>query len=361
MAKKLAFDKGLFTVVLLLVGLGLVMVYSASAAIARESEPAMNPFLFKQAVAAGVGLVAMLAVMHIDYRVLKRPWVVYSGLLGVIALLVAVLFAPALNDTHRWLFVGGVSVQPSELAKLALVPFLAYQVERKSDRVNQPELLVPTVGVTALLAGLVLLEPHLSAALMLTVTAGLVLFLAGLSWRYLAYAATSLVALAGIAIWAEPYRRTRLLAFMNPEEDPLGSGFQATQSLIAVGSGGLLGQGLGESTQKLYFLPYPHTDYIYAILAEELGLVGALAVLVLFALFAWQGLRAGLGAPDLFGRYVAWGFTGLVVVQAFLHCSVALSVAPSTGIPLPFMTYGGSAMVTALVASGLVLNVSQHG
>ena len=361
MAKKLAFDKGLFTVVLLLVGMGLVMVYSASAAIARESEATVNPFLVKQAVAAAVGLVAMLVAMHVDYRVLKRPLVVYALLLGVVTLLVAVLFAPQLNQTHRWLFVGGVSIQPSELAKLVLVPYLAYQLERKQDRVDQPELLVPALGVTTLLAGLVLLEPHLSAALMLTVVAGLMLFLAGLSWRYLALAAGTLTALVAVAVWAEPYRRTRLLAFLNPEQDPLGSGFQATQSLIAVGSGGLFGQGLGESTQKLYFLPYPHTDYIYAILAEELGLVGALAVLALFGLFAWQGLRAGLGAPDAFGRYLAWGLTGLVVIQALLHCSVALSVAPSTGIPLPFMTYGGSALVAALVASGLVLNVSQHG
>ena len=361
MAKKLAFDKGLFTVVVLLVGLGLVMVYSASAAIARESGAAVNPFLVKQSLAAAVGFVAMLALMHVDYREWKRPWIVYSLLLVVVGLLVAVLFAPKLNETHRWLFVGGISIQPSELAKLALVPFLAYQIEKKADRVNQPELLVPALGAGSILAGLVLLEPHLSAAVMIAVTTGLMLFLAGLSWRYLAMAAGALLPLAGLAIWAEPYRRARLFAFLHPEEDPLGSGFQAMQSLIAVGSGGVLGQGLGESTQKLYFLPYPHTDYIYAILAEELGLIGAMSVLGLFGLFAWQGLRAGLHAPDLFGRYLAWGFTGLVVIQGLLHCSVALSVLPSTGIPLPFMTYGGSAMVTALVASGVVLNVSQHG
>ena len=361
MAKKLAFDKGLFTVIFLLLGLGLVMVYSASAAIARESGAPVNPFLVKQTIAATVGLLAMAVVMHLDYRKLKRPGVVYLLLGGTTALLVVVLFSPQLNDTHRWIFLGGVSVQPSELAKLALVPFLAYQLERKNDRIDQPELLVPVLGVTGLLAGLVLLEPHLSAALMLIATTGLLLFLAGLRWGYLVGAGLVGLPLTALAIWAEPYRQDRLLAFLNPESDPLGTGFQAMQSLIAVGSGGLLGRGLGESTQKLYFLPYPHTDYLYAILAEELGLIGALSVLVLFGLLAWLGLRAGLRAPDLFGRYLAWGFTGMLVIQALLHCSVALSVLPSTGIPLPFMTYGGSAMVTALVASGLILNVSQHG
>lgn len=360
MAKKLAFDRGLFAVVLLLVGIGLVMVYSASAAIARESGADWNPFLVKQTVAACAGLVLMATAMHVDYTLLKRPLVVYSLLGGVLLLLVVVLFGPALNQTNRWLFVGGVSIQPSELAKLALVPYIAYQLDRKEAKVNRPEVLIPTVGITLLMAGLVVLEPHLSAALVLVAACGLLLFLAGLSWRFLAGGALVGLPLIALAIWAEPYRRARLFSFLEPEKDPLGSGFQAMQSLIAVGSGGLLGQGLGHGGQKLYFLPYPHTDYIFSILAEELGFVGALAVLGLFAALAWRGLRAGLHAPDPLGRYLAWGFTGVLVLQAFLHCSVALALLPSTGIPMPFMTYGGSALVTALAASGVILNVSQH-
>jgi cell division protein FtsW len=360
-AKKLAFDRRLFSVVLVLVGVGLVMVYSASAGIARESGADWNPFLVKQTVAAVVGLMIMAVVMHVDYTLLKRPTVVYSLLLGVLALLIIVLFGPTLNQTHRWLFVGGISIQPSELAKLALVPYIAYQLDRKEARINQPEVLIPTVGATLLMAGLVVLEPHLSAALVLVTVCGLLLFLGGISWRYIAGGALVGVPLIALAVWIEPYRRARVFSFLEPEKDPLGGGFQAMQSLIAVGSGGLFGQGLGHGGQKLYFLPYPHTDYIYSILAEEMGLLGALVVLALFTLLAWCGLQAGSKAPDALGRYLAWGFTGVIVLQAFLHCSVALALLPPTGIPMPFMTYGGSAMVTALAASGVILNVSQHG
>ncbi|HVS03147.1 MAG TPA: putative lipid II flippase FtsW, partial [Thermoanaerobaculia bacterium] len=361
MAKKLAFDKLLFTAVMLLVGFGLVMVYSASAAIARESGAALNPFLVKQAAAAALGLALMALVMHLDYRALRRPAVIYGMLLAVLALLVAALFAPALNQTHRWVFVGGVSLQPSELAKLVLVAFLAYQIDRKADRVNQPELLIPALAVTGLLAGLVLLEPHLSAALVLGACCCLLLFLAGFSWRWMAIGAAVVAPVVAAAVWLVPYRRERFLTFLDPERDPLGSGFQVMQSLIAVGSGGVFGLGLGNGAQKLYFLPYPHTDFIFAIVAEELGLLGALLVLALFVVVGWRGVRAGLAAPDDFGRYLAWGLTGVLVLQALLHASVAVALIPSTGIPMPFMTYGGSALVAALVASGMILNVSQHG
>ena len=384
MAKKLAFDKVLFGAILLLVGFGLVMVYSASAAIAHESGARHNPFLVKQAFAAGLGLLLMLAVMHLDYRHLRQPWVVYPMLAGSLVLLVAVLFAPQLNQTHRWLFVGGLSLQPSELAKLALVVFLAYQLERKTEPVsheaepkartttgagrpaaarsgvNQPELLVPALGAAGLMSLLVLLEPHLSAALVLVAVTCLLLFLAGLAWRTVLTTAALAVPLVALAVWIEPYRRQRFLTYLDPERDPLGSGFQVMQSLIAVGSGGLFGQGLGHGAQKLYFLPYPHTDFIFAIVGEELGLIGSLGLLALFATVAWKGARAGLRAPDALGRYLAWGFTGLLMTQALLHCSVAVALLPSTGVPMPFLTYGGSALVTSLVGSGVVLNVSQH-
>src|SRR5581483_9484677 len=196
------------------------------------------------------------------------------------------------------------------------------------------------------------LEPHLSAALVLGGVTCLLLFLAGLSWRYIGVALAIALPMIALAVWIAPYRRQRFLTFLDPERDPLGSAYQVVQSLIAVGSGGVLGRGLGHGAQKLYFLPYPHTDFIFSIVGEELGLVGALA---------WKGAQAGLRAPDAFGRYLAWGLTGTLVLQAFLHVSVATAMLPSTGVPMPFLTYGGSALVTALVASGLVLNVSQHG
>ena len=360
MAKKLAFDKLLFGTVLLLVGFGLVMVYSASAAIARESGATWNPFLVKQTLAAALGLLLMLAVMHLDYRKLREPWLVYLLLAGCLALLVAVLFAPALNNTHRWIFLAGVSLQPSELAKLGLVVFLAYQLERKPDRVNRPELLVPALGAAGLCALLVLLEPHLSAALVLCGVTCLLLFLAGLSWRAIGLALGAVVPLLALAVWLVPYRRERFLTYLDPERDPLGSGFQAVQSLIAVGSGGVIGQGLGHGAQKLYFLPYPHTDFIFAIVAEEFGLIGAVGMILLFVLLGLIGIRAAMRAPDALGMLLAAGVTSWFVVQAFVNIGAVIGVLPITGVPLPFVSFGGSSLVVTMAAPGIILNIARQ-
>ena len=416
MAKKLAFDKVLFTVVVLLVGLGLAMVFSASAAIARDAGHRLNPFLVKQAMAALLGGGAMVAAMHFDYRRLRHPAVVY-GLFGLcVVLLVAVLFSPEVNGSRRWFFLGPLSFQPSELAKLSLVLFLAYQVERRTGRAGgvrtgvarggsalgrsgelpppgspprvatghgrrplvrrtrpladpraagrpgRPrDLVVPcAVGVT-LLAGLVLVGRDLGTSLLLAGVAALVLLLAGIPWRFLIGGGVAFLPLLWFLIISVPYRRERLFAFLEPEKDPLGSGFQTLQSLIAVGSGGVFGLGPGESVQKLHFLPYPYSDFIFAIVAEELGLIGALSLLALFGLFLWRGARAGLRAPERFGRHLAWGLTGMIVLQALLNLSVATALLPTTGIPLPFISYGGSSMVTTLTACGVLLNLSQHG
>ena len=366
MAKKLAVDKVLFTTVVLLLSFGLVMVFSASAALARGSSAggsgnsAGNPFLVKQAVAAGLGLVLMITLMYVDYRHLRRPAVVYT-LLGLeMMLLTLVLFAPELNSTRRWLFVAGVSVQPSELAKLALIPFLAYLIEKREEQVNGPAFLFPAALGTALLAGLILLQPDMGTAVLLGATAFLMAFLAGLSWRYLAGALALVPPLIAALVWMEPYRRERLFAFIDPEKDPLGSGFQALQSLIAVGSGGVFGLGAGKSVQKLYFLPHPESDFIFSIVAEELGMLGALAVVAAFGVLAWRGVRAGLRAPDTFGRYLGWGLTGVLVLQALLNISVTVALLPTKGIPLPFISYGGSSLVVSLCACGVLLNVSQH-
>ncbi|MEM7048555.1 MAG: putative lipid II flippase FtsW [Acidobacteriota bacterium] len=360
MAKKLAFDKWLFTVIVALLGFGLIMVYSASAAVARDHGQGINPFLLKQGVAAVVGLLLMVALMHFDYRRF-RPMVVVYGLLCLsLASLVAVLFSPELNGTSRWFFIGPFSLQPSEGAKIVLVLFLAYQLDRKIERVNQPQLLVPCGLVAGLCAFLVLLEPDLgNAVLMLTVTFVLV-FLAGLAWRYLFAAGVVLAPLIWFLVISVPYRRQRLFAFLDPEKDPLGSGFQALQSLIAVGSGGVFGLGLGDSMQKQYFLPHPHSDFVYAIVAEELGLIGALGLVALFMVFLWRGVRAGLRAPDTFGRYLAWGLTATIVIQAMINASVAVALLPTKGIPLPLISYGGSSLVATLAACGLLLNISEH-
>lgn len=361
MAKKLAFDKVLFTAVVLLLGFGLVMVYSASAALARKEAVPVNPFLARQAFAAVVGLLTMGVIMHVDYRRLRSPAVVYTLLAGVLALLVGVLFSPELNGTRRWFFLGPLSLQPSELAKLALVPFLAYQIEKKGDRINHPDFLVPAALATGVTAGLILLEPDLGTAVLLCATAFLMVFLAGLSWRYVVGIAAAMVPLLWFLVISVDYRRQRLFAFLDPEADPLGSGFQALQSLIAVGTGGVIGLGPGRSIQKLYFLPHPESDFIYAIVAEELGMTGALAVVALFGVVAWRGALAAQRAPDELGRYLGWGFTGMLAMQALINFSVAIALLPTKGIPLPFISYGGSSLVAALCACGVLLNLSQHG
>lgn len=359
MAKKLAFDKVLFTTIVLLMFFGLVMVYSASAAFAQEHAP--NHFLIKQAVAAALGLLLMALLMHFDYRRLAQPGVIYTVVAVEIALLVAVYFMPQLNATQRWIFIGGFSFQPSELAKLALIPFIAFQIERKDSQVNDLSFLIPTGLVTLLTAALILFEPDMGTAVLLVATLGFMIFLAGLSWRYILAGLAIIPPALGLLILMEPYRRQRLFAFLDPERDPLGSGFQALQSLIAVGSGGVFGLGPGKSVQKLFFLPHPESDFIFSIVAEELGMLGALAVIAAFGVLAWRGFRAGAKAPDTFGRYLGWGLTGVIVMQALINVSVTIALLPTKGIPLPFISYGGSSLLVTLALCGILLNVSQHG
>lgn len=359
MAKKLAFDRLLFTAIALLVSVGLVMVYSASYALVRDST--LNSFLVKQSLAACLGLALMVWLMHLDYRRLRSPLVIHSLLFGALALLVAVLFAPELNNTQRWFFIAGISIQPSELAKLALIPFLAYHIEKRQGQVNQLPFLVSMGLVAALFCGLILLEPDMGTAVLLMATLFLMLFLAGLSWGWVVGALALLPPVLGVLVMAEPYRRERFFTYLNPEKDPLGNGFQALQSLIAVGSGGAFGLGPGQSIQKLFFLPHPESDFIFSIVAEELGMIGAVALLAVFVLFIWRGLRAAYRAPDLFGRYLGYGLTGVIAMQALINISVTLALLPTKGIPLPFISYGGSSLVVTLCACGVLLNLSQHG
>ncbi len=360
MAKKLAFDKILFTVVIVLVGIGLTAVYSASAAFAREQGHRVNLFLVRQGISALIGILAMWVLMHVDYRHFKRRGILYGVVGGVLVLLVVVLFGPELNNTRRWLFVGGVSIQPSELAKIAVVLFVAHQISTKKDG-DTRDLITPIALLLGLVAALILLQPDLGTTALICGTTILMLFLAGLRWRFFFGGLAALLPALWLAIYSAPYRRKRLMSFLDPDLEPLGSGYQARQSLIAIGSGGVAGRGLGDSLQKLYFLPHPHSDFVFSIVGEELGLLGALTVVILFGVLVWRGLRTGWHAPDDFGRYLAWGLTGVVSLQALIHISVALALMPTKGIPLPFISYGGSSLVVSLIACGVLLNVSQHG
>ena len=365
MAKKLASDRLLFGSVLLLVGTGLLMIYSASAVqvyLPTSSAPAgAYFFILKQTVAVAIGGLLAFAAMSIDYRRLDDPRLVAAGLVVVLGALVAVLFRAPVNGARRWLALGIVSVQPSEFAKVALVVALAALLSRRKGEMEVPtRTLLPVLGLVAFPAGLVLLEPDFGTALTYFVIAGAMLFYAGLPLKWFLGSALLVVPTLSAWVWSAPYRQARILSFLHPEADPLGKGFHAIQSLIAVGTGGVTGLGLGHGKQKLFFLPYPYTDFIYAIVGEELGLIGCAAVLALFGIVFARGVRAAVNAPDSFGRLLGIGLSVMIVAQALVNISVVLSLVPTKGIPLPFLSYGGSALWTDLLAVGILLNLSQH-
>jgi cell division protein FtsW len=361
MAKKLSSDSSLFAVTIALLGLGLVMVWSASSAHAQEVHGNAYHFLVRQVLWAVLGLTAMVAAMRIDYRKLRQPAVVYGVVIASTLLLIVVLFLKPVNDAHRWIRLGELSFQPAELAKLALVLFLAYHLERKQDRVND---FLPSLFPALLLLGwfafLVLIQPDLGSAATLVLIGCVMLLLAGVRLRHFVALAIPALLVAYQAVMLAPYRRDRIEAFLNPWSDARGSGYQIIQSMIAVGTGGFTGVGLMEGRQKLFYLPYPYSDFIYAVIGEELGLLGALAVVAAFVFFLWRGLRAAWRAPDAFGFYLASGLTLAVVLQALINMSVVLGLLPTKGIPLPFISAGGSSLVLTLLGVGLVLNVSQH-
>lgn len=362
MARTLKSDRPLFVVTVLLVALSIVMVYSASAVQAQLTFQNGEHFLLKQIAWAFLGLGALLAVMHIDYHEFQRPAVIWT-LVGivVIGLMAVFLFRPT-NGTRRWIALGPASLQPSELAKLAAILFAAALLERRMHRVNDVSHVVfPIATVTLVFAGLILKEPDFGTAFVLVMVVTTVLFAAGLSYRHLFAALLMLLPLAIVAILVSPYRLKRLLTFLNPWVDYLGAGFQTVQSLIAMGSGGWLGKGLMAGVQKLFYIPEPHTDFIFAVIGEELGLVGTTFVLICFVIICWRGLRVALLAPDRFGALLALGLTTMVTLQALVNVSVVIDLLPTKGIPLPLVSNGGSSLLINLVGMGILLNISQHG
>ena len=360
MARKLKSDRILFLTTLLLVGISVVMVYSASAAIAVDRYGSEWTFLIKQLMWALLGVVMLLIFMEIDYRAYREPVVIWSCLGIVVMALAAVLFSPPVNSARRWFSILGLGIQPSELAKLSAILFIAALLERRMHRINELYALVPIGLVVTLLVCLILLEPDFGTAMSLALIAAVMVFAAGLNYAYIVgVVLASLPVVAYLGMHAA-YRRRRVFAFLNPWDDPLGDGFQIIQSLIAVGTGGVSGKGLMNGVQKLFYLPEPHTDFIYAVISEEFGLVGATLILICFCVIAWRGLRVALSAPDSFGSLLALGLTTMVAVQAFVNMSVVLGLMPTKGIPLPFVSAGGSSLLINLIGMGVLLNVSQH-
>jgi len=353
----LRLDPVLLGAVLTLVGLGIVMVYSASAFHAhRETGDALF-YLKRHAVAAGLGLVAMLVVARLDYHLLAR--LAYPLLLVVAVLLAAVLlFGNTAGGATRWFRFGGFSFQPSEVAKLALIVYLAHSLTRKREKIRSFSFgFLPHVLMSGALIMLVLVEPDLGTAAIMSLILFALLFVAGTKISYLLLAALAALPLLYHQVMGTPWRKARILAFLDPEANRLGAGYQLHESLIAFGSGGGSGVGLGDGKQKLFFLPASHTDFLFSILGEEIGFIGAMLVIVLFAVVVWRGLRAALHAPDLFGTYLALGVSLLIGLQAVANMSVALGLVPTKGLALPLLSYGGSSLVATMAGIGLLFSI----
>jgi cell division protein FtsW len=361
MAKKLQPDKWLFASTVGLALFGVVMVYSASAVMALRDTGNQYQYVIKQGIWTAVGLFVMIVAMQFDYTRLKDRRIVYGLLVLTVLMLMAVFAFSPINGARRWIKFPGFRIQPSEVAKLSLTIFLAYFLERRAGQEKSFwGTFVPCVAVTGLLAVLIVAEPDLGTALMLVVICGVLVYTAGARLFHLGLAALpALVGLAGLLVFV-PFRMRRMIMFLDPWADPQGSGFQVVQSLIAIGSGGPNGLGFAQGKQKMLFLPFAHSDFIFAVIGEELGLLGTLGVVLIFGLFLWRGIRTSLLAPDRFARLLSLGIVTGIVAQALFNISVVLSLVPTKGIPLPFISYGGSSLVPTLAAVGILLNISQH-
>jgi cell division protein FtsW len=361
MARQLQTDKVLFGTVVVLLLFGLIMVFSASAVIAQEQFHSSYHFLLRQGIWAAIGLGLMTFMMNFDYRRLAKPAVIFPAVAIQLVMLVMVLFLDPTHNTHRWLRAGPITFQPSELSKVIIVIFLAYFLDvRKGEIADWKRTLLPiglVVGVDALL---VLKEPDFGTTLALGMIVAAMLFVAGLPLVYYGYGMMAAFPLLFLLIFHVSYRLKRILAFLHPYSDPLGTGFQIIQSYIAVGTGGIAGLGLMEGKEKLFFLPEPQTDFIFAVIGEELGFIGAVVVIAAFSILLWRGLRAAARCSNDFGRLLAIGITVMVVGQALVNISVVIGLLPTKGIPLPLISYGGSSLVMTLFAIGILLNISQN-
>ena len=365
MPRQLQTDRWMFGSTLALCLVGVVMVFSASAVMARDEYGSGWHFLLRQLLWLALGLSGMMAVMNLDYRKLRRPEVIFTTLFAALVMLIGALFLDKSHATHRWIRLGPASLQPSELAKLAVIFYLAWFLERRryveGFEVNDwKHTILPALGPVLLLVGLIVIEPDLGTAVEILVIAVAMLYVAGLDAKYILGAGLAALPVIYLLIVRVSYRYERIIAFLNPTADPQGHGFQLLQSLIAVGSGGFTGVGLMESKQKLFYLPEAHTDFIFAVLCEELGFIGGAIVLTLFAIYAWRGIRSAFVTKDEFGRFAALGITAMIVSQTLINLGVVLGMMPTKGIPLPFISYGGSSLLVMLLATGVLLNISRQ-
>ncbi|KXK03348.1 MAG: cell cycle protein [Acidobacteria bacterium OLB17] len=341
---------------------GTLMVYSASAMIAyRESqETSQFGYFYKQLAFALIGIVLMFIISRVDYRILNNRAVVYGIVAITTVMLVAVFFFPAINGAKRWIRFGGFSLQPSEIAKLALPVFLAWLLTKNEDSVGDLRKTVfPCVLGLLLLAGLVMAEKDLGTTMVLCAIFSALYFAAGARVLHIGIVAAAMVFAGLTALIVTPWRVARLMAFLDPYKYSDDAGYQVVQSLYAIGSGGILGEGFAQGQAKLFYLPYPYSDFIFSVVGEELGLIGTLGVVLAFAFLFWRGTRAALLAPDRFGMLLGIGLITGLIVQALFNISVVISILPAKGIPLPFISYGGSSVVASLAAVGVLLSISR--
>lgn len=363
MTRKLQIDWFMFAIAAGLALFGSVMVYSASAMIAlRETEGASQFTYFnKQFAFTLIGLGLMYLVSRIDYHRYQNTLIVYGIMAATVMFLLVVFGFPEINGARRWIRFGGFSFQPSELAKIALPIFLAYFLTKHEKTVDEVKSTVlPCIGALILFCTLIFLEPDLGTTIVLCAVFSAVYFAAGAKLLHIATVAAVMVFSAVCAIVFAPWRVERLMAFLDPFKHSDDAGYQVVQSLYAIGSGGILGEGFAKGQQKLFYLPYPYSDFIFSVVGEEFGLVGTLAVVLAFGFLLWRGTRAAFLAPDRFGVLLGIGIITGIIVQALFNISVVTSILPAKGIPLPFISYGGSSVILTLFAVGILLNISRN-
>jgi cell division protein FtsW len=361
MAYKPSSDRMLFITTSFLTIFGLVMVYSASAVVAASQHGMSSYYFLRQLAYAGAGFVFLLLLMNVDYHIWQKDRVVQVLALLCVASLVLVMTQPTVNGAHRWLRYGIISFQPSEIAKLVILLLLAAYLHKHEAEINLPlKRLLPCMAIVVLFAGLIGVEPDLGQAICILLIACFLLYIAGLSWMYINGAVMLAAPAFYLLVWRVPFRRGRVLSFLYPNLDPRGAGWQIIQSLTAIGSGGLWGVGPGASKQKLFFLPEAASDFIFAVIGEEFGLIGTSIIAVGFLIYFIRGMKIALKAPDRFGFYLALGITLMVVLQAFINISMVLALMPTKGIALPFISQGGSSLLLNLVATGVLLNISHY-
>jgi cell division protein FtsW len=361
MARTLRSDNVLFWETVALVCASLVMLYSASAVVASNRGGSPYGVFLHQLPWAMLSLVALLVIMRVDYHVLRKPEVIWPVVVITVLALMAVFLFPPRKGATRWITLFGLNFQPSELAKLVAVVFSAVVLEKRMHRIDDVKwALGPVLLVAGGLAALVVAQRDIGTPVVLVLAVGAMMVSAGLAWRYLiGLTLVALPVMAGL-ILMHPYRVERLMSFIDPKASLTEAGYQLWQSKIALGVGGVLGVGLGKGIQKLSFLPEPENDFIFAVIGEELGLLGTTAMVVAFAVIAWRGLRASLLAPDRFGSLLGVGLTMMIAVQALLNISVVTGLAPTKGLPLPLVSAGGSSLLMNMIAMGILLNISQQ-